>query len=195
MRLIIIVGLLLVGGWAIRMGARSRPHALKKEPVRILFTRGDWPRELAEPVRTIGSRWLGESIAAAVWVVVGAGILYMRLTEGTGSYLYLIPSLFGAVYNIYLASRRLYVYENAIELRTVFNRQVFFLQDVDCMESYNVVNSFNRGKSFGYQLTRDGEALCRFPNGSYRDLTSLEEIFTEHHPGVERVEGAAGAPA
>ena len=186
-RIIVIIGLLALGVFCWRKGMTSRPHKLKKEPLRIWFARKSPGAEPGEIVDIIPSAKLAEGIATAVWLAVAVGA-FLAWRRGAGSPLFVLLALFGAVYNFQLTTRRIEIYAEAIVFCSLFRRMVFPLADVDCLEAYNTVNAFGRGVNFGYQLRRGGETLCRFPNGSYRDLQRLEDIFSEGHPAVERVD-------
>lgn len=176
-RVVVIVGLFVIAGFCIVMGKRSRPHNLEKEAVTMTFNK-NLPHELYEPLAVLNST-KGELVGTAIWAAVFAGIIVM-LFNGQGNALYLIPCGFGILYTLWLSTRKLLIYENALVLKTLTGSKVYYLDEIDCIVSYNIVNSFNRGISYGYRLHRNGEVILSLPKGSFKEIDIIEKVYQQN---------------
>jgi len=180
-KIIMGLGLLALGIVFSIIGMRSRPHGLKKELVRIVFAKG-LPRELAEPLAVLRAS-KSELVGTVIWTIVFIGTIVL-LAHGYGKILYTVLSLFGTAYTLYLSCRRLLLYDNAIVLQTLLGHKVYYLDDLDWIESYNIINSFNRGVSYGYRLRQHQAVLVSFPKGSFKELDLIESVY-RHSPYAE----------
>ncbi|MDL2233465.1 hypothetical protein LJC63_07795 [Ruminococcaceae bacterium OttesenSCG-928-L11] len=182
-RLVLLAGLFALAVFCIVMGIKSRPHKLKKAPVQITFEK-NLPRELGEPLAVLCST-KSQLVAAVIWAAILVLVIAMLL-NGHGSVIYLIPGCFGMGYNLWLSARKLLLYENAVVVQSLTGRKVYYLDEIDCIVSYNIVNAFNRGVSYGYRLRKDGNELISFPKGSFQELDRIEEVY-RHSPYVSNI--------
>ena len=166
--------LLALGVFFMVKGARSRPYKLKKLPVRITF-RQRMPHELRESLATIHSTKT-ELFGTVIWLGVLAVVVGL-IINGYGKFFYIIPCCIGVFYTLWLSTRKLVLYANAVVVQSITGRKVYYLDEVTSLESYNVVNSFNKGVSYGYALYRGKEAVVSFPKGSYKDIDRIEEAY------------------
>jgi hypothetical protein len=188
-RIIVIGSLLLLGIFAFIMGILSRPHKLKKAYFKVIFKKDGWSGYPGSMLNTIYARKTGDRIAAIVWLVIASFVVYLLITAYHGEYiLFLVSSLFGVLYNLYLTTRRIIIYDNAIEDKNIIKSKLFKYNEIDCIETYNIVNSFNRGKSFGYQIIQNKVIACRFDNRHYIKLDALETILTKDNQQIDDVE-------
>ena len=179
----IIIGLSLValGVVFFAIGLKSRPHKLKKEFMRIIFAKGQ-PRELAEAHTVIHSS-KSELVGTFIWLLMLAGTIALQV-KGYGNPIYIALSAFGALYTLYLSFRRVLLYDNAIVLQTFLGHKVYHLDDIDWIETYNIVNSFNRGVSYGYRLRKGETVLVSFPKGTFKEIDLIESVY-RHSPHAE----------
>ncbi|MDL2294401.1 hypothetical protein LJC60_07195 [Ruminococcaceae bacterium OttesenSCG-928-D13] len=173
-RVVLLVGLFALAAFCIVMGIKSRPHKLKKEPLQITFEK-NLPHELGEPLAVLNST-KSQLVAALIWAAILVLVITM-LINGRGSVIYLIPAGFGAGYNFWLFTRKLLLYENAVVVQSLTGPKVYYLDEIDCLVSYNIVNAFNRGVSYGFRLQKNGNVLTSFPKGSYQQLDRIEEVY------------------
>jgi len=166
--------LLALGVFFIVKGARSRPYKLKKSPICITF-RQNMPHELREPLATIHSTKT-ELFGTAIWLCILAVVVCL-LINGYGEFFYLVPCCIGVFYTLWLSTRKLLLYANAVVVRSITGRKVYYLDEITSLESYNVVNSFNKGVSYGYALYKGKDAVVSFPKGSYKDIDRIEEVY------------------
>lgn len=187
-RVLIIAGLFLLGLFCIVMGFKSRPHKLKKEPITIRFSSRSIPHHLDAPAEVISSRGVGDLVGAVIWAAIGVLMVVLGIRSGDASYfVYTVPCTLAAGYNLNLSTRKLCLHQNAIEFRSLLKKRVFYLDEIDSIQSYNIVNSFNRGKSFGYAIMKDGKSVMQLGDGEYKNLPRLESFFHAGHPQVEEV--------
>ena len=173
-RIIVIVALLVLGIVFAVVGLRSRPHKLKKNFVRITF-RKNLPHEPGELLAVINSTKT-ELLAAAIWFAILVFVTFLLLS-GNGSFLYILSSAVGTFYNLRIGTRKLLLFDNAIVVQTITGRKVYWLDEITCIESYNIVNSFNRGVSYGYRLSQNENTLLELPAGAFKEFAGLEEVY------------------
>ena len=175
-RIMVAVGLLLLGGVFGIVGLKSRPHKLKKEYISFVF-RANLPHELEEPVAVLHST-KSELVATFFWTGMLVFCIVL-LTRGQGSVLYPVASCGGMLYTLWLSTRKLLLYPNAVVHQSLTGRKVYFLDDLERIESYNIVNAFNRGVSYGYSLRQNGKEVLRLPKGSFKTIDRLEEVYRD----------------
>ena len=186
-KIVLGIGLVILGVVFAGIGIKSRPHKLKKEYIRLVF-RANLPHELEEPWNIVKSSKT-ELIGTAVWVVVLAGVIAL-LAAGQGHVIYLFPSCGGVIYTFWLANRQLLLYPNAVVYQTLTGRKVYFLDELDYIESYNIVNDFNRGVSYGYQLVQEGKVVLALPKGAFKHIDFIEIVYGDSPYRVEEKEEA-----
>lgn len=175
-RIIMCAALFLFAGFCIKMGVTSRPHKLKKNQIQITFKK-NLPHELYEPLAVLKSS-KGELVGTVIWAAILVLVIIMQI-KGYGNILYIISGSVGMCYTFWLSSRKLLLYENAVVLKTLTGNKTFYLDEIDFIVSYNILNSFNRGVSYGYRLHRDGNVLVSFPKGSFKQIDRLEDVYRD----------------
>ena len=83
------------------------------------------------------------------------------------------------------ATRRISIHEYAIVNKSRLNTQIYWLRDLDRLESYNIISSLTfKGVSYGYRLvSHDNEVLLSLAVREYENLESIEDLF-EKHPSI-----------
>lgn len=175
-RIILFLCLLVFAAWCIYMGITSRPHKLKKAPISLFFSK-QVPHTLGTPVHTLYNTKT-DFFAAALCGCLLITCIAMLL-NGYGSLLYLVPCCLGIGYNIWLATRKLLLYENAIVVSSLTGQKIYFLDEIDYLCSYNVVNIFNHGISYGYRLIRNNTVSISLPKTSFKEIDVIEEFYRQ----------------
>jgi len=173
-RLIIFVSLLVLGALFTVMGIKSQPYKLKKSPVRITF-RKNIHHELEKELATISSAKT-ELAGTVIWAAMAVLCIFL-IINGVGNPVYVVSSCFGMCYTFYLAMRKIILYENAVVMKTILGRKVWFLDEIDEIVSYNIVNSFNRGVSYGYKLRLREKDVCSIPKNAFKGIDIIEEVY------------------
>ena len=183
-RIIIITLFFAFGVFCIVKGTRSRPYKLKKASVSMKF-RKNLPHELGQPLEILRSKKT-ELIGTVIWAVVGAASFLYWLWDD-GNLFYVAVSFVAAFYTFWLSSRKLVLYDNAVVLKAIVGGKTWFLDEIDVLQSYNIVNSFNRGVSYGYKLMRGDEVVYLFPKGAFENIDHIEEVYRQS-PYLDEIE-------
>ncbi len=132
----------------------------------------------------IKGKRLSGLITAFIWLLVG---LVTYNTSLENKYIYLLPCVFGLGLNICRASRSILLYEYSIIAQNILFSNVYYLSDVNTIQTINVANCFGRTASFGYLLTGKGKRLSVFAAPDYDRLERLEIVFSEVNPCIKSV--------
>ena len=168
------IALLAAGMFFLVKGIKSRPYKLKKEPLAMIF-RKNLPHELYEPLEVVCSSKT-ELIGVFAWVIIAVFTIFLIIGDN-GSILYVLVACGGAFYNFWLANRKILFYENAVVFKTITSTKTCFLDDIDAIISYNIVNAFNRGVSYGYKLVCGEETVMDFPKSSFKNIDCIETLY------------------
>lgn len=99
----------------------------------------------------------------------------------------LFPLIAGAVLMVVnQAARKIYIYENAMEIRQWFRTRQIPYRDIKVVESFQKHYPFEKEDRLGYQVVTNDQKVYRLQTIEYADLEQIEDIFTESFPYVER---------
>ena len=168
------LGLIAIGAFCFIMGMKSRPKNLKKPPVRLRFKK-NLPHDLETPLAVLHST-KSELIGTLIWAALTV-VSVLLLLRGMGNPLFLAPCGIGVVYTLWISTRQVLLYPNAVLLKTLFHKKVFWLDEVDSIVSYNILNSFNRGVSYGYKILQNEAVVLTLPKGSFKSVDRIEEVY------------------
>ena len=84
-------------------------------------------------------------------------------------------------------TRRIYIYEHAIVNKSQLQTQTYWLQDIERLESYNIISFLNlKGISYGYRLvSQENEVLLALSLKEYKNLEDIEDLFINHPATAE----------
>ncbi|MDR1917219.1 MAG: hypothetical protein LBQ58_11665 [Synergistaceae bacterium] len=176
----------------------SKRHAkldkIRHSHVKIIFKKRQLPAEQPEPLLSMPICVI-KAQKFPVWAAVVTWVLWVSLSlhmiySGHMEYVaILIGSLSMSFYSLSLATRSITAYENAIVYHRFFlPEKIFYLNEIDCLASSDIIDVFKNKRAFGYHIVKDGKSICMFDSRSYSELFSLENAYTNMSPNVESVE-------
>ena len=178
----IILLIFVFAVFCIYKAVKTKPHKLKKEKTfTIIFQKSLPTVEYGEELACFHRK---KDLLIPVVVIFGGFVsfvffaIYYRTPEILVGTLVCIPA-------ISLANdltRRIYVYEYAIVNKSRLQTQTYWLQDIERLESYNIISSLNfKGISYGYRLvSQENEVLLALSLKEYKNLEDFEGLFINH---------------
>lgn len=177
-----IAALLLGAGiFCLRKMLTVQPHRLMKENHCFVAFRTAVPG--AEPgteyARFDASRsnLVGTAIFAILFVVVGAIGIRLQMPSFA---VYLFPLTLGLLHTLNEGMKSVRIHRYGIVVKNAFGRNFHPYATLDCLESYNVLNSFHKGVSYGYRWVKEGREAVAMDMRQYPDVARIESVFAAH---------------
>lgn len=182
---ILKIGVLLgAGGFCLYKMFTVKPHRLKKEGIYSVYFRDDLPddiqgKELARFNANKGNL-AGTVIFSLLIVVVIVAAVYLRAISYT---FFLIPLTLVLLHTLDEGTKSVGIYKSGIVIRSILRKKFYPYKELDCLKSYNVLNSFHKGISYGYCFLGKGEQIISMDIRQYPTIAQIETIFAAM-PGI-----------
>lgn len=168
----------------------SKPyHLKKKDQIRIVFRKDIPLKPKGEFIKSLLPKRIGNLVVVLLSICVLAFLVVAFIsTHDFTLLLFMIPTIgFGIVQYLYKMTLQIDIYEFAIVFKSLLSEKKYHLHDIDTLESYNVVNIFNKGSSYGYRLKKNNEMICQLDKRDFKNIDEIEIVFSEKHPSVAEI--------
>ena len=193
-RIFLAVLFLAAGGFFLYKMVTTEPHKLKKEQAfRIDFGSG-LPAGASEEVWAVFYASKGNLAGSGLFAAAVLFLLYAGIRQKDVAYfVYLIPAGIMLFHTLKEGTGQVQICSDGIRLKNLFGVQFFGYHELDYAESYNVINSFYKGVSYGYRFVKQGQVVLRMDIRQYPGAEDLEAVFADHiKKSVERCAEEAG---
>ena len=170
--------LVIVGVFCLVKMLTVRPHRLKKEDVFRIEFRDDIPEEEDdEPYATFKATRV--NLAGTVILGIIAAIMFCAAwLQRDGSFAFFgACATFGALANLAEGTKSVRIHRYGIVIKTAFRGKFHAYRDLDCLESFNVLNSFHKGVSHGYRFMKDNQPVVAMDIRQYKNVSEIESVF------------------
>ena len=177
-KVLTILTLLGAGIFCVYKMVTVKPHRLKKENPYYIAFRDDLP--------TVGSREELGCFAARKSNLVGTIIfgLFIIFVIFLGNWLhdisyafFLIPLTLVLFHTLDEGTKKVIIQQNGIAVKSVLRKKFYPYSELDYLASYNVLNVFHKGVSYGYQFMKDGKSVISLDIRQYPEIEYIESIF------------------
>ena len=187
-RIFAIVGCFIIGIIFFIISIKSKPHKLIKSPFKAIFKKDIQSKSIGNYIYTIHSKNIEKRIGCVIFFIIATVSLILMFIKFDAIFLVAcIMSLILAIFRFIDSTQKIIIYENAIEHKTIKKSKIFHLNEIDFIEVFNRVNSFNKGTSWGYGLIKNGVSIFKFEDRDYKNLDYIEELFTKNNKNVEEI--------
>jgi len=161
--------------------------AEKRTPIRVTFRQrysDPEPGQLLHVIRV--------NAILAIRIFVAILILSIILLNFTSDIFFPIFFLALAAIHLQTLSKKILIYDNAIQYKTLFKKKTVLFKDLDYMDNSDIIGVF-RDYPNGYKFVKGNDIVFYFKSAEFQHPERLEEIFRENHPCVEKFEENPGS--
>lgn len=177
-RSLIIIVLFGAGGFCLYKMFTVQPHRLKKEDVYSISFRDDLPddiqgKELARFEASSGNL-VGTVIFGLFIVVVIIAAICLRIISFV---LFLIPLTMALLHTLDEGTKNVGIYQSGIVIKSVLREKFYPYKEINCLRSFNVLNSFHKGVSYGYCFLGKERQIISMDIRQYPTIAQIETVF------------------
>ena len=180
-----ILALLGAGIFCVYKMVTVKPHRLKKESPYYIAFRDDLPTvESHEELGRFSARksnLIGTVIFALFIIfVISLGKWLHDITYA----FFLAPLTLVLFHTLDEGTKKVIIQQNGIVVKSVLRKQYYPYSELDYLVSYNVLNMFHKGVSYGYRFIKDGKSVISLDIRQYPEIEYVESLF-ESLPDVK----------
>lgn len=177
-RILIIVALFGAGSFCLYKMFTVKPHRLKKEYIYSISFRNDLPDDIqgGELARFDASR--GNLVGTVIFGLFIVAVIVAAVWLRSGSYVFFsIPLMLGLLHTLDEGTKSVGIYQSGIIIKSILRKRPYSYKELDGLRSYNVLNSFHKGVSYGYCFFRKGQQIISMDIRQYPTIAQIETVF------------------
>ena len=180
-RVFLAVLFLAAGGFFLYKMVTMKPHKLKKEQAFRVDFRSDLPAADSAEVWAVFHASRGNLAGSGLFAAAVLFLLYAGVSQKDIAYfIYLIPAGIMLFHTLKEGTKQVRICGDGIRIKTLFGAVFFSYNELDYTESYNVINSFYKGVSYGYRFMKQGQVVLRMDIRQYPEVGDIETVFGDH---------------
>ena len=177
-KVLTILALLGAGIFCVYKMVTVHPHRLKKEKTYYIAFRNDLPTvELPEELGCFrASR--SNLVGTVLFGLFALFILFSgRWLHDMSYFFFLFPLTLVPFHTLEEGTKKITIQPNGILVKSVLRKKFYPYSELDYLMSYNVLNAFHKGVSYGYQFVKDDKRVISMDIRQYPQIAHIETIF------------------
>jgi len=164
-----------------------KPQRLKKERDYCVYFRSDLP--CAEPGSELAcfAAKRNNLIGTAVFACLIPIVAYLGILAHDPVFVfYIILVSFALLHTLHEGTKKIHIHQFGIIIKSAIYKKFYPYNELEALQSYNVLNAFHKGISYGYRLIKNGQVLLSMDVRQYPNINSIETVFNEYNDVLEK---------
>ena len=74
-------------------------------------------------------------------------------------------------------TKRVHIYHYGIIVKSILRNKSYSFNELDYLESFNILNLFHKGISYGYRFMKDNQVIVSMDIRQYPEVIHIESVF------------------
>jgi hypothetical protein len=177
-RILIILALFGAGGFYVYKAVKVKPHRLLKECNYSVVFRSDLPSAEAGDEITCFTAKRGILIATVIFVCLIPVVAFWGIMANDFSVvLYIALMMIPILHTLNEGTKQVYIHQFGIVIKSAMRKKFYPYKELNCLESYNVLNAWHKGISYGYRFWWRKGVLIKMDIRNYPEVHRIETVF------------------